>query len=162
MTYKNQKPPISEENALSRMMRICARKEYCIYDIEQKLRRLEIDDDATERIISKLVKNRFIDNERYTRSYVSDKLRFSKWGKTKITYHLRHKRIDDKIIEEVFKEFSDEQLTDALEPIIIKKLKSTKADSEYELRNKVIRYALGRGFNMDDIISCLNRIKAEE
>ncbi len=162
MTNNNQKPPISEEKALSRMMHICARKEYCTHDIEQKLKRLQIDDEAIERIITKLLKNRFVDNERYTRSYVSDKLRFSKWGKTKITYHLRHKRINDKTIEEVFSEFSNKQLTDALEPIIIKKLKSTKADGEYELRNKVIRYALGRGFNMDDIINCLNRIKAEQ
>lgn len=159
---KDQRKPISEKAALSRMMRICSRKEYCSFDIRQKLKRLNIDDEITEQIINTLKKNNFIDNARYTRSYINDKLRFSKWGKTKIVYALRAKRIESDIIENSFSEFDDELLTKELRPLLIRKMKSVKGTDDYEKRNKVIRYGLGRGFAMDDIISCLDKIAESE
>lgn len=164
MTYnkKKKRPPITEEKALSRMMHIASRKEYCTHDIYQKLYQLKVEEDAIERIISQLHENKFIDDRRFTRSYINDKLRFNKWGKVKITHHLRLKRVPGQIIDEAFEEFTEEQLTEALKPIIIKKLKSVKGDTEYDRRNKVIRYALGRGFEMNDIIHKLEKLKEEE
>ena len=159
---KEERPPITEEKALSRMMLISSRKEYCTHDIYQKLYRLTLEEEAIERIIARLHENKFIDDRRFTRSYINDKLRFNKWGKVKIVHHLRHKRVPDQIIDEAFEEIAEEQLTEALEPIIIKKYKSVKGDTDYEKRNKVIRYALGRGFEMGDIIDILDRLKQEE
>lgn len=164
MTYdnENKRPPITEEKALARMMRICARKEYCTHDIYQKLYQLKLDEEAIDRIITQLHENKFIDDLRFTRSYINDKLRFTKWGKVKITHHLRHKRVPDAIINEAFEEFNDEQLTEALEPLLIKRLKTVKGDSDYDKRNKVIRYALGRGFEMGDILDTLDQLQKEE
>lgn len=158
----DKRDPISEKVALSRMMRICSRKEYCSFEIRQKLKRLQQDDDTINRIIGNLHKSKFIDDERYARSYVSDKLRFSKWGKTKIAYTLRQKQIPDSIIEEVFSELPPDSLTESLRPLLEKKLKSVKGATEYDKRNKVIRYGLGRGFAMPDIIDCLDDLMRED
>ena len=97
----SDKKPISEENALSRMMRICSRKEYSTFDIRQKLYKLGQDAETIDKIIAKLIENKFIDNERYTRSFVSDKIRFSKWGEKKIRYTLSQKQIPTSIIDNV-------------------------------------------------------------
>lgn len=158
----DKREPISEKNALSRMMRICSRKEYCTFEIRQKLRRLQQSDEVIDRIIDNLHKSKFIDDERYARSYISDKLRFSKWGKIKIVYTLRQKQLSDKMIEEVFSEYPTDSLTESLRPLLEKKLKSVKGATEFEKRNKVIRYGLGRGFAMQDIIDCLDKLIKEQ
>lgn len=157
-----EKKTITEKTALARMMRICARKEYCANDIRNKLIRLYQSEEAIQRIISQLQKNKFIEDARYTRSYINDKLLFSKWGKTKIVYMLRSKQISDQIIEEAFADIAPQELTASLESILKKKLKHTKGNSIYERRNKVIRYALGRGFALSDIVKYLDRIINEE
>lgn len=154
----SDKKPISEENALSRMMRICSRKEYSTFDIRQKLYKLGQDAETIDKIIAKLIENKFIDDERYTRSFVSDKIRFSKWGEKKIRYTLSQKQIPTSIIDNVLEELEPEELTEHLMPIIKKKYDSTKADTEYDKRTKVIRFALSRGFAMNEILKCLDKI----
>lgn len=158
---EKEKKIIPEKTALSRMMRICSRKEYCTFDIRQKLKQLNQSDETTEKILTQLQKNKFIDDTRYTSSYINDKLRFSKWGKTKIVYMLRRKQISEEIIETVFSEISSDLLTASLKPLLKKKLKSVKGTSNYDKRNKIIRYGLGRGFAMSDVIECLDRLMSE-
>lgn len=155
---QKEKKPISEKNALSRMMRICARKEYCTFDIKQKLYRLQQPNETIDNIIAELKKNKFIDDERYTRSYVSDKIKFSKWGEKKIRYTLAQKQIPNAIIDNVLSELNPHELTEHLMSIIKKKYESVKAETEYDKRTKVIRFALSRGFNMNEILKCLDKI----
>lgn len=146
---------ISEKNAYSRMARICSMKECCTFDIAQKLQRMPLEDGVAERVLSALQNGKYIDDSRFTRSFINDKLRFSKWGKTKIEFALRQKQIPQETIDATFEEFSDELLTESLKPLLEKKLKSVKGKSEYEKRTKVIRFGLSRGFSMSDILQSL-------
>ncbi len=157
-----EKKPISEKNALSRMMSICAKKEYCTFDIKQKLYKLQIPADNIEKIIAELKKNKFIDDERYVQSYISDKVRFSKWGVIKIRYTLRQKQISDDIINACLSKLESNTLTENLMTIIEQKYRSVKGKTVNDKRNKVIRFALGRGFAMPDIIKCLDKISIPE
>ncbi len=92
-----QKPKtVSESQALSRMANLCARREYCVFDIETKLKRYDLDKETIENIIAHLIKEKYIDEVRYTRGFIKDKIRFNRWGKTKIEYALRQKRVPDK------------------------------------------------------------------
>ena len=159
---EKQNKQISEEKALSRMMNICAKKEYCTFDIKQKLYKLNLPSEAIDRVIIELINKKFIDNARYTRSFISDKSRFSKWGLRKIKYSLKLKQIPDSVIDEVLEELEPNQFTKDLQPIIEQKMKSVKGNTEYEKRAKVIRFALGRGFEMNDIIKCLDKISPNE
>lgn len=159
---EEEKKKISKEKALSNMMRICSRKEYCTFDIKQKLYKLQLSTNEIETIIENLTKNKFISDERYTRSYISDKLKFSKWGVVKIKHHLNQKRIPDSIINDVLEELEPSLLNENLMPLIEQKMKSVKGNTEYDKRAKVIRFALGRGFEMSDIIKCLDKISTIE
>jgi hypothetical protein len=93
---------ISEKQAYSRMARLCSQKEYCSYDISQKLYRLNLNAEDIERVVNRLIKENFINDERYTRSYIGDKIKFNKWGRIKIELALRQKKIP---VELVFQEF---------------------------------------------------------
>lgn len=156
------KKPISEKNAYQRMARICSIKECCSFDIRQKLQRLGLENDVVDRIISLLLKQKYIDDARFSHSFINDKLRFSKWGKTKIEFALRQKQIPQEIINGAFEEFSNELLTQSLKPLLEKKLKSVKGKTEYEKRTKVIRFGLSRGFSMSDILKCLGKMPEDD
>ncbi len=155
---QEERKPVSEKTAYQRMARLCSMKECCSSDVRQKLRRMQLGDDAVNNIISLLLKQKYIDDTRFTRSFISDKLRFGKWGKTKIVFSLRQKQIPQEIIDEVFQTFSDEVLLQPLMPLLEKKLKSVKGKTEYEKRDKVIRFALSRGFSMPNILKCLGEM----
>ena len=156
----NQKPKeISESKALSRMASQCARREYSAFDIETKLQRYNLDKDTIERIIAQLKKEKFIDELRFTRSFIKDKIRFNKWGKKKIEFGLRQKRVPESIVSEAFLDFTDEELNESLHDLLQKKWKTIKGDSDYNRRNKLIRFGLSRGFDMNNIMKCIENIE---
>jgi regulatory protein len=140
---------ISEKQAYSRMARLCSQKEYCSYDISQKLYRLNLNAEDIERVVNRLIKENFINDERYTRSYIGDKIKFNKWGRIKIELSFRKNKIQ---------EMPEAETTNSLEYVLEKKWKTVKGASINERKNKLIRYALGRGFEMSDILSCLQKM----
>lgn len=155
-----QKPKtISESKALSRMANLCARREYCVFDIETKLKRYNLDKETIEKIITRLIKEKYIDEVRYTRGFIKDKIRFNKWGKTKIEFALRQKRVPEDIVAEAFLEYTDEELNNSLQDLLQAKWKTIKGDSDYEKRNKLIRFGLSRGFEMNNILKCIKNIQ---
>ncbi|MGI6074299.1 MAG: regulatory protein RecX [Fermentimonas sp.] len=153
---------ISEKQAYERMARICSRREYAPYDISQKLYRLKLPQEQIERIIGNLKKNRYLDEERYVRSYVNDKLVYNKWGPRKIEQGLLQKRIPRELINEVLSEYESSELNDNLQQVLSKKWKGIKGASEYEKKGKLIRYALGRGFEMKEILCCMEKMNIGE
>lgn len=156
-----QKKPktISPSKAMSRMAAQCARREYVAFDIETKLQRYNLDRSIIEEIIAQLKKDKFIDETRFTRSFIKDKLRFNKWGRKKIEYALKQKRVPDSIVSKVFEEFTNQDLNGALQEIMQAKWKTIKGDTNYERRTKLIRFALSRGFDMDDIMKEIDKIE---
>jgi regulatory protein len=68
---------------------------------------------------------------------------------------LWQKRIDEDIRKRVLDEVDDDEYLSVLRPLLKQKRKSTKANSDYELNQKLMRFALGRGFTFDIIRQCL-------
>jgi regulatory protein len=108
------------------------------------------------RIIERLVRERYIDNERYARAFVKDKIRYNKWGKRKVQQALWLKRIDKDIQQRVLDEIDNQEYLNVLRLLLKQKRKSVKAESDYELNQKLVRFALGRGFTFDIIRQCLD------
>lgn len=149
------------EQAYKRMTRLCSRGEYCVFDIRQKLRGMELSEEGEEAVIQKLKENHFIDEARYTRSFISDKLRFNRWGRKKIELALHQKQLPGEIIEQAFMDFSEEELSASLPDLLKKKWTTVTGASAYEKEGKLIRFALGRGFSMEEIRRCLEQVKKE-
>lgn len=155
-----QKPnTISESKALSRMANLCARREYCVFDIETKLQRYNLEKETIANIIALLKKEKYIDELRFTRSFIKDKVRFNKWGKKKIEFALKQKRVPENIMAEAFLDYTDEELNDSLQDLLQAKWKTIKGNSEYEKQNKLIRFGLSRGFDMNNILKHMKNLK---
>jgi len=150
------KKAITEQEAYLQLAALCAQAEHCQQEMRDKMRRWELDETAQNRIVARLVKERYIDDERYARAFVKDKIRYNKWGRRKVQQALWLKHIDSEIQQRVLDEIDEKEYLDVLRPLLKQKRKSIRAASDYELRQKLVRFALGRGFGFDIIRQCLD------
>lgn len=149
----------TEEEALKRAAASCSCQELCRADVEDRLLKWNMSHEAAERILARLEADNFLNEERYCRAFINDKLRFAKWGKQKIAGGLRLKQVSYKLAWQLLEEVDREEYLAVLRDIIASKRKSIRAGSEYELNAKLVRFALSRGFEMKDI--CLY-VQADE
>ena len=155
------KKAITEQEAYLQLAALCAQAEHCQQEMHDKMRRWELDEIAQNRIVARLVKERYIDDERYARAFVKDKIRYNKWGRRKVQQALWMKRIDADIQQQVLDEIDEKEYLDVLRPLLKQKRKSIKAESDYELNRKLVRFALSRGFDFSIIRQCMD-VEEEE
>ena len=156
------KKEMTEQEAYLQLAAICAQAEHCEQEMRDKMKRWELDETVQNRIVDRLTKERYIDNERYARAFVKDKIRYNKWGRRKVQQALWMKRIDNDIQQRVLDEIDEKEYLDVLRPLLKQKRKSIKAESDYEMNQKLVRFALSRGFTFDIIRQCLNVDEIEE
>ena len=147
---------ITEDQAFQKLSALCARAEHCSHEMVEKMRKWDMADDAVARVMERLTKERYVDDERYCRFFVRDKIRYNKWGRRKVEQALYMKRIPGDIAARVLDEVDPDVYADILRPLLAAKRKTTKAASDYELNGKLTRFALGRGFTPDVIRRCLD------
>lgn len=152
----------TENEAYLALTALCAQAEHCQYEMLEKMRRWELSEEAQARVMSKLIKERYVDDERYAHAFVKDKIRYNKWGRRKVEQALWQKRIDDDIRTRVLDDVDDEEYLNVLRPLLKQKRKTIKAKNEYELNQKLVRFALGRGFTFDIIQQCMDVEEPEE
>ena len=150
------KKDITEQEAFLQLAALCAQAEHCEQEMRDKLKRWELDTPAADRIIARLQKERYIDDARYARAFVKDKIRYNKWGRRKVEQALWQKRIADDIRQQVLGEIDENEYLDVLRPLLKQKRRTTKAENDYALNQKLVRFALGRGFTFDLIRQCLD------
>ena len=142
---------ISHEQALHRLAAYCSRAERCVFDVRQKMDEWEIPSGQQNQIIQKLQKEKFLDEERYCKAFVNDKTKYNHWGFFKIKFELKRKHIPEKMIQEALKSLDPEENRERLKALIEQKMKSVKAKNEWEIKQKLMRFATGKGFSQDDV-----------
>ena len=150
------KKETTEQEAYLQLAALCAQAEHCQQEMRDKMKRWEMAPEVQERVIARLIKERYIDDERYARAFVKDKILYNKWGRRKVQQGLWMKHIDDDIQQRVLSEVDDTEYLAVLKPLLKQKAKSIKAENDYELTQKLVRFALGRGFTYDIIRQCLD------
>jgi len=132
--------------ALNKAMKLCSVREFCINDIRGKAESWGVGKEEIEKIIALLLKEKFIDESRYAAAYVKDKFNYNKWGKVKISAGLKMKGIPAEIIRVSLDMIDNEKYREFLEKIISSHRKKIKAKNQYDLKAKLLRYGLSKGF----------------
>lgn len=145
---------MTEKQALSKLMALCARGEHSSGEMLQKMRLWGIDEEAQARIMARLVSEKFVDDERFTRAFVNDKIKYNQWGRRKIEQALWAKGIDSDVQRRVLDEIDENLYLDALRPLLKSKSHSISARNEFDRQMKLVRFAMGRGFSMEQINRC--------
>ena len=140
----------------------CAMSEHCTDDVCRKLEQWGVPLAEFDSILEHLKKEKFVDDRRYAIAFVRDKYRFNQWGRIKIAQSLRLKQIDSEDIKLAMEEVDEAEYLDILTSVIRRKLPAVKAVNDYERRGKLVRFAVGRGYEVEKILQCLNRIGYED
>lgn len=146
---------LSYEQALHRLAAYCSRSERCCWDVRRKMEEWEIPDAQQHQIIQQLQKEKFLDEERYCKAFVNDKTRYNRWGVHKIRFELRKKQLPEDLIRNTLKNLDPEENLERLRLLIEQKKKSVKGKNEWEIRQKLLRFAAGRGFSQEEIEKAL-------
>lgn len=143
---KTSAKPLSPDQVLDKMAKFCAYQERCVKDVKDKLKTYDIAEKEKNIILEYLLDNRFVNDERFAKSFVRGKVNQSGWGVNKIRFHLIQKGIDKDIIEEALGQTDEEAYRQRLIEILKAKAKTVKAASDYEKKRKLAAYAMQKGF----------------
>jgi regulatory protein len=146
------------QEIFARMAALCSRSEQCSTDIHKKITAAGLSNDEADEIIEKLKAEKFIDDERYIRSYVSDKFKFNKWGKVKIRHYLKMKGLPDTLIQNGLDEIDSEKYREVLIKTLKERARKVKKKNKFEKMGQLIRFAQNRGFEPEIIHRYLNEV----
>ena len=149
---------VTEQQMLQRAAALCSSGEHCRAEMKEKILNAGLDEEAAERIIAQLEKEKFIDASRYAQSFVNDRFRFNKWGKMKLRAALRQKEIADRDIDEALGNLNEEEYRQTLKSLLLAKLKSTPTDDGQRLMASLLRFAASRGFESGITLNCLHEL----
>lgn len=150
------KKQMTEEKALINLAAKCATTEYCKSDIKRMMAKWDLPETVQNRILERLQKEDYINEKRYAHAFVRDKFRYNHWGLLKIERELKLKGIDQDIIDHAKTEISQDAYMAELCKIINTKKKTIKGDSDFEIKGKLFRFAVSRGFSIDIINKVLH------
>jgi regulatory protein len=142
--------------ALNKAMALCAHHEYCSSEIRSRLSSWGVGDDDSARLISVLIKEKFINDARYSAAFVKDKFNQNKWGKIKIAAHLRSKKISEETVQSALDEIDDEVYIKMIRDTIDSHRRFVKAKNRYDLKGKLLRFGLSKGFESNLLYDILN------
>ena len=142
---------LNYEQALHRLAAYCSRSERCIADVRRKMDAWEIPADRQNQMVQQLLKEKFLDEERYCKAFVNDKAKYNRWGINKIRFELRKKQIPEALIREAINSLDPEESHERLRLLIEQKRKTVTGKNKWEIRQKLLRFAASRGFSQDEI-----------
>ena len=137
----------------------CAYQERAQQETRDKLYEYGLHKTDVEQIITELIGNNFLNEERFAIAFAGGKFRIKKWGKVKIKIELRQRKVSDYCINKALKQIPDKDYFSTLEKIILQKSKLVKETNKIKKHYKLIQYAASRGFEKDLIVDVLNEIE---
>lgn len=146
------------EQALNALMRLCSKAEKSSGDAMRLMYSWGVPIAERQGVLDKLIDLRFIDDSRYAEAYTREKAAMAGWVARKIAQHLYQKGISKDVVSRTLASLESDDQRAMLEKRLQRKLSTVKAASDYELRGKLLRYALGLGYDYDMSIEVIDRI----
>ena len=144
------------EQIKAKMEYYCAYQDRCHYDVEKKMREFFLIPEARDEILLGLMSDKFLNEERFAKSYARGKFIIKHWGKKKITQELKKRNVSEYLIKIGLKEIEDSDYYNTIEKLIDKKKESTNARNTYELEKKVISFMMNKGYEYELIREVLS------
>ena len=157
-----QKKYLTKEQALQKLKQYCGYQERCHSEVQQKLWDLGVSRSLHDEIISNLIEEDYLNEERFARMFAGGKFRMKNWGKKKIEYALKDKKVSSYSIKKGLKEIDEEAYQQLLKKLTEKKYESLKSEQHLVRKKKTMDYLLQKGFEPDLINKAVNNLKSKE
>lgn len=145
-----------------KLVKYCAYQDRCHQEVEHKMKEFLLIPEARDELLLYLIQERFLDEERFTRSYIRGKFYMKAWGKNKIKNRLRLKNINDKLIARCMDEISEVDYQQQIHHFLNQKLTQNKSLTSYEQRGKAINYLVQKGYEYEEINKMLRKLEEEQ
>ncbi|MEP0213110.1 MAG: regulatory protein RecX [Cellulophaga sp.] len=139
-------PSYTIKEATKKLEQYCAYQERCHKEVTQKLKDMGMITDARDVIITHLIKENYLNEERFAQSFARGKFNIKKWGKNRIVNELKFRDISIYNIKTALKEIEDNKYTETLDALATKRANEVKETNVFKKRKKIADYLLYRGW----------------
>lgn len=153
-----QKKYLTKEQAIQKLRQYCAYQERSHTEVVQKLWDLGVRKAEHDEIVSSLIQDNYLNEERFALQYAGGKFRMNDWGRKKIYYALKEKKVSDYCINKALKSITEEDYQKTLTELTQKKWASLKSEQHLIRKKKTTDYLLQKGYEPDAVSKAVKQI----
>ncbi|WP_410744653.1 regulatory protein RecX [Epilithonimonas zeae] len=139
-----------------KLVNYCVYQDRCHYEVELKMKEFLLIPEAKDKIFLYLIKENYLNEERFTRSYIRGKFYIKHWGRNKIKMNLKQKGITEKLISKSMDEIDADDYEKTVNKIYQDYFSKQKGLKEYQKKSKTIKHLISKGFEYDVILDVIN------
>jgi regulatory protein len=159
MPVSKKQKSLSIQEIYQKITAWCAYQDRCHAEVRDKLYSYELKTDDINEIISKLIQESYLNEERFARSYAGGKFRIKKWGRKKILSGLKQKSVSPNCIKLGMQEIDEQDYELTMLMLIEKKNKELgKEKNDYIRNNKIAEYLIRKGYEPDMVWDIIKKI----
>lgn len=147
---------------LQKTMDFCVYQERSHQEVRNKLSKWHVDEEIAEEIITELIRENFLNEERFATQFARGKFHQNKWGKHKIKQALKYREVSNYCIEKALNSIAPEEYTATLKKLLINKSKSIKTANPLQKKQKLMNYVLQKGYEKEVIENTLQEIADDD
>jgi len=151
--------PTEPTLVLEKIRYYCSYQERAIKEVEEKLKEWAVQNEKIPSLINQLQKEGYLNEERFAKAFAGGKFRLNKWGRQKIEYELRIRGVPELMIQEGLLEIDEEEYLQTLKEIIIRKKNEIKPGKNINIREKIVNFAYGKGYETNLVLSIIREMK---
>lgn len=152
MNRENAKPSYTFEEIKQKMMHYCAYQDRSHQEVEQKMRDFFLIPEAREELLLFLMTENYLNEERFTRSYIRGKFYIKQWGRVKIKNQLKFKGVPDKLINQCLDEIDLEDYLSVIQDLYHRYYNKQRTPNLWQRRMKTVKYLMSRGFEYEIVM----------
>jgi regulatory protein len=156
-----QKKYLTKEQALQKLRHYCAYQERSHHDVVQKLWELGIRKTDHDEMVSSLIEEDYLNEERFAVQFAGSKFRMKDWGRKKIYYALREKKVSDYNIAKALKSIDEQAYLKTLSGLAEKRYEALKGEQHLVRKKKTMDFLLQKGFEPELVTRALQKVKDE-
>lgn len=143
---QRQRKSLTFEQAKQKALRYCAYQERSHQEVKNKLYELGLRTSDVDELLSYLITEGFLNEERYAKLFAGGKFRVKHWGRIKIVHALEGKGLSKKCISIGLKEIDEDDYVKTLEKLIASKVEELEGEDKFVVRDKASKYAIQKGY----------------
>ncbi len=153
-----QKKYLTKEQALQKLKQYCAYQERSHAEVQQKLWDLGVSRGEHDEIISTLIEENYLNEERFAIAFAGGKFRMKEWGRKKIYYALKEKKVSEYNIKKAMKEIDDEAYEKTLAALAEKKFATLKSEQYLVRKKKTMDYLIQKGYEPEKVSAVIGKL----
>ena len=140
---------LTGEQAFQKLKHYCAYQERCHSEVKEKLYSLGVWKKDQDEIIAKLIEEGYLNEERFAIAFAGGRFRIKQWGKVKIKYELKQKKVSEYSIKKALKQIDEQEYLKTLKKLAEEKYASLKKEQYLVRKKKTMDYLIGKGYEME-------------